>query len=296
MSPASGPPNLVGRSLQSGRTVASTSRPSSPSPRVRPTQQPIVMLDFPLETPPNLRTTLPDRPLSAGRSRPGVTVTLKGNVENSGTANLPRRQLSPIVTRGRVPEPFSRGRMPANGQANHTTESHRAPHVSELSARKPAKTSTESTGFGRTISKKSLDMAIRHMDIRNGTGGNRPLSGSTLFPQSIRSSSTKGQLSPSVIKQASDNGDTPIFHNGDSTEHGNYHAGRHLENGNEEDKSQYRGKLTVVDIYESSRYDTLLHKEDLKNANWLHSLDDKSEQGAIFDNGFEPLPEPFDPL
>ncbi|CDP06374.1 unnamed protein product [Coffea canephora] len=296
LSAASGSSNLVGRSLQSGRTVSSTSRPSSPNPRVRPTQQPIVIPDFPLETPPNLRTTLPDRPLSAGRSRPGFTVTLKGNVENSGAANLPRRQSSPVVTRGRVPEPLSRGRMLANGQANHTTESHRAPHVSELPTRKPAKTSTESTGFGRTISKKSLDMAIRHMDIRNGTSGNRALSGSTLFPQSIRSSSTKGQLGPTGIKQASGNGDAPIFHNGDGTEHGNYHAGRYLENGNEEDKSQYPAKLTVVDMYESSRYDTLLLKEDLKNTNWLHSLDDKSEQGAIFDSGFEPLPEPFDPL
>lgn len=39
------------------------------------------------------------------------------------------------------------------------------PVASEAAARRTVKpaTSTESTGFGRTISKKSLDMALRHM-------------------------------------------------------------------------------------------------------------------------------------
>lgn len=36
--------------------------------------------------------------------------------------------------------------------------------------------SPDSSGFGRTLSKKSLDMAIRHMDIRRSIPGNlRPL-------------------------------------------------------------------------------------------------------------------------
>lgn len=58
----------------------------------------------------------------------------------------------------------------------------------------------------------------------------------------------------------------------------------------------HSAKLTEVDIYESSRYDAILLKEDLNNTNWLHSIDDKSDQGPIFDNGFEPLPEPFGPV
>lgn len=57
----------------------------------------------------------------------------------------------------------------------------------------------------------------------------------------------------------------------------------------------YSAKLAEVDVYESSRYDAMLLKEDLKNTNWLHSVDDKSDQGPIFDNGFGPLPEPFGP-
>jgi len=47
------------------------------------------------------------------------------------------------------------------------------------------------------------------------------------------------------------------------------------------------------DIYGSSRYEVLLLKEDSKNMNWLHSVEDKSEQSPVFDHRFEPLPEPF---
>ncbi|KAL8038901.1 hypothetical protein ABFX02_10G001500 [Erythranthe guttata] len=282
LSPTSGPSTPGGRSLTNGRSGASVSRPSSPGPRVRPPPQPIVLHDFPLDTPPNLRTTLPDRPVSAGRSRPGVSLTSKGNAEPTpGNAAVPRRHSSPIVARGRVAEPNGRGRTHANGQLPDAMDSRK-----ELSARKPAKISTDSTGFGRTISKKSLDMAIRHMDIRNGNNGFRPLTGSNLFPQSIRSTNQKTQQGA-----ASPNGSLSISSNGAIAENGH----RFSESGSEEDKYQYSAKLTNIDIYESSRYDMILLKEDLKNANWLHSIDDKSDQGSIFDNGFE-LPEPFEPL
>lgn len=67
-----------------------------------------------------------------------------------------------------------------------------------------------------------------------------------------------------------------------------------MNNGNEvDDGGRYSSRLGEVDIYESSRYDAILLKEDLKNTNWLHSIDDKFDQGPIFDNGFESLPEPF---
>jgi hypothetical protein len=67
---------------------------------------------------------------------------------------------------------------------------------------------------------------------------------------------------------------------------------RPAEYGTEADDGKYSSKFEV-DIYESSRYDAILLKEDLKNTNWLHSVDDRLDQGPIFDNGFEPLPEPF---
>lgn len=132
---------------------------------------------------------------------------------------------------------------------------------------------------------KRIDIVLQ--DIRSGSNGFRPVTGSNLFPQSIRSTNQKTQSGA-----ASGTGSLSISRNGPIAENGN----RFSESGSEEDKSQSSAKLTNIDIYESSRYDMILLKEDLKNANWLHSLDDKSDQGSIFDNGFELLPEPFDPL
>lgn len=69
---------------------------------------------------------------------------------------------------------------------------------------------------------------------------------------------------------------------------------RNMIKGREIDERQYSAKLSEIDVYESSRYDALLLKEDLKNTNWLHSVDDKFDQGSLlFDTGFENLPEPF---
>ncbi|XP_021895534.1 sialidase [Carica papaya] len=283
------------RFLSNGRSPGS--RPSSPSPRVRPPQQPIVPPDFPLDTPSNLRTTLPDRPVSAGRSRPGAAIQTKGNAETTGPSNVPRRHSSPIVARGRLTEPVGKGRLNTNGLVADGSESRKASHVSDLATRKSVKTSSiasESTGFGRTISKKSLDMAIRHMDIRNGSASTRTLSSTTLFPQSIRSTTSKIQSvrASSATDSTNSNGS---LHSGDISENGN-NVSRPIENGSEANMGRYSAKLSEVDIYESSRYDALLLKEDLKNTNWLHGIDDKSDQGLIFDNGFESLPEPFDLL
>ncbi|KAK0585264.1 hypothetical protein LWI29_025853 [Acer saccharum] len=317
-SPGVIPTTSSGRVMSNGRNSAPASRPSSPSPRVRPPQQPVIPPDFSLDTPPNLRTTLPDRPVSAGRSRPGVALTVKANQEATGSVNVPRRHSSPIVSRGRLTDPpgpiatrgrhmdppapiVTRGRLTdppgrsrSNGHIPDMHESRRASHVSELSTRKPVKSSTtamDSTGFGRTISKKSLDMAIRHMDIRNGAGSTRPLSGTTLFPQSIRSANSKSH-STRTLESVSINGSSQ---NGDFLEKG-HNFSRIADNGSDINDGRYSAKLSEVDIYESSRYDAILLKEDLKNTNWLHSIDDKSDQGTFFDNGFEPLPEPFGPL
>lgn len=153
--------------------------------------------------------------------------------------------------------------------------------------------SPDNGGFGRTISKKSLDMAIRHMDIRSGGGNVRPLAGTTLFPQSIRSASSKIQsVRSSSAPSSIINGGLQTSYNGIILENGNA-IDRPAENGIEADGGRHFAKLNEVDIYESSRYDTLLLKEDLKNTNWLHSIDDKTDHGPIFDNGFESLPEPF---
>ncbi|XP_015961357.1 flocculation protein FLO11 [Arachis duranensis] len=285
----------------SGRNSAPSSRPSSPSPRVRQPPQPIVPPDFPLDTPPNLRTTLPDRPVSAGRSRPS-SVTMKGNSsEPQASAPVSRRHSSPIVSRGRSTEPAARTRSygSTNGHHADVPEPRKVQHPPEVVARRSVRasttTATDNSGFGRTISKKSLDMAIKHMDIRNGAGNHRSLSNTTLFPQSIRPSSTpKSHRVSSALASVNMNGTTLHTNGVSNLDIGNDVNRIHMVRGREVDERLSSSKLSSeVDIYESSRYDALLLKEDLKNTNWLHSADDKCDQGPIFDNGFEHLPEPF---
>ncbi|KAF8098812.1 hypothetical protein N665_0257s0026 [Sinapis alba] len=268
-----------GRGATNGRTAPSLSRPSSPGPRVRTTtpQQPIVLPNFPLDTPPNLRTTLPGRPISAGRSRP---VAAKASPEPKGS--ITRRNSSPVVTRGRLIETQGKGRSGGNGQQHLTDapEPRRISNVSDVTSRRTMKTSStvmdNNNGLGRSFSKNSLDMAIKHMDIRNGKSNGCAVSSTTLFPQSIRQASSKIQ----PIRLGNSHSDSI--------------SSNSAENGNEANEGRrLMGKLSDMDMYESSRYDALLLKEDVKNTNWLHSIDD----GLMFDNGgFELLPEPFAPL
>ncbi|KAI3991554.1 hypothetical protein MKX01_040564 [Papaver californicum] len=316
--PAPGPPQVRGRSasvgppLTNSRSSSVASRGSSPAPRTRSVHQPIVPPDFPLDTPPNLRTTMPDRPVSAGRSRPGTGLAASRKLEASGPVNPnpPRRQSpSPVTTRGRLSEPSTRGRSQVNGQHHvNAVDNQKVSSSSEAATRRPLKpaTSTDSTGFGRTISKKSIDMALRHMDIRNGsTGGGRSLSGISVFPQSVRSGMAKSgvglQRGARVLDSypprstSSNNGRTPGHSNAPSiSDNGSISCLDMSQDGEtEEVASRFTGKLSEPDIYDSSRYDMLLLKEDLKNTNWLQTIDDKSD---IFDQPFEPLPEPFDTL
>ncbi|XP_022950139.1 mucin-5AC [Cucurbita moschata] len=289
-------PSSTSRVLSTnGRSSTSTSRPSSPSPRVRAAPQPIVLPDFPLDTPPNLRTTLPDRPISAGRSRPTPT-SVRGSPETTPTVTMPRRASSPTVSRGRLTDAPGRGRVNTNGHLSDSPETRRLSSSSDLGGRRPVKPSTttaESNGFGRSISKKSLDVAIRNMDIRNSPGNVRSGSGSTLFPHSIRAAaSPKTQSIASSNPEAIDTDFQMSINN--NMERGN-HFHRHSATMGTEggENGRFCASLNHLDIYESSRYDAILLKEDLKNTNWLHSADDKTDLGSILDNGFEALPEPF---
>ncbi|VVB02818.1 unnamed protein product [Arabis nemorensis] len=196
------------------------SRGASPTVRSRP-WKPSDMPGFSLETPPNLRTTLPERPLSATRGRPGAPSPRSGSVEPGGpTGGRPRRQ-SCSPSRGRAPMYSSGSSVPAvnrgYSKANdnispvlmgtkmvervinmrklappRSDDNKGSPH-GNLSAKS---SSPDSAGFGRSLSKKSLDMAIRHMDIRRTIPGNlRPLM--TNIPASsmysVRSGHTRGR-------------------------------------------------------------------------------------------------------
>ncbi|KAJ0978501.1 hypothetical protein J5N97_013975 [Dioscorea zingiberensis] len=158
--------------------------------------------------------------------------------------------------------------------------------ASEAAARKPTRTQvsvTDSTGFGRTISKKSLDMALKHMDIRQNIGGIR---GTSLFPHSVRSS-LKGRTSSKSDRTVhTANNAVHMYENCNGTVFEDYN-GAISENGDSTGERDPCG---------SYRYDAILLKEDSKNMSWLHSIDDKSDQSPEFDHRFERLPEPFAPL
>ncbi|KAL1336857.1 hypothetical protein AAHE18_10G093500 [Arachis hypogaea] len=197
------------------------SRGTSPTVRSRP-WKPSEMPGFSLDAPPNLRTTLPDRPLSATRGRPGAPTSRSSSIEPASTGRPRRQSCSP--SRGRSSNGIahiSGNSMPAVSRGHSKVNDNVSPVVignkmvervinmrklappmsddknsplSNLSGKSTS--SPDSSGFGRTLSKKSLDMAIRHMDIRRTIPGNlRPLMtnipASSLY--SVRSGPQRGR-------------------------------------------------------------------------------------------------------
>ncbi|XP_062192666.1 uncharacterized protein LOC133896157 [Phragmites australis] len=223
--------------------VPTPSRGSSPTVKSRP-WKPSEMPGFSLDAPPNLRTSLPERPTSATRGRPGAPSSRSNSVE-SGPAARPRRQsCSPSRGRtlnGSVPSGSS---MPAvrrshlNGgdsvnpvqMGNKMVErvvnmrrlvppKHDDQKSSLNSLSGKSSNSPDSSGFGRTLSKKSLDMALRHMDIRRSIPNNlRPLM--TSIPassvHSARSGSTRSRpisVSDSPLATSSNASSEPSVNN-----------------------------------------------------------------------------------
>ncbi|KAH7548360.1 hypothetical protein JRO89_XS14G0108200 [Xanthoceras sorbifolium] len=184
---------------------------------------PSKMPGFSLDAPPNLRTSVPERPLSATRGRPGAPSPRSSSVEPVSNGRPRRQSCSP--SRGRAPNgtmhpsgssvpAVNRGYSKVNDNVSPvvigTKMVERVINMRKLAPPKQdgknspqghsgpgAKSSSPDTlGFGRTLSKKSLDMAIRHMDIRRSIPGNlRPLM--TNIPASsmysVRSGTTRSR-------------------------------------------------------------------------------------------------------
>uniref|UniRef100_A0ACD5WKG0 Uncharacterized protein n=1 Tax=Avena sativa TaxID=4498 RepID=A0ACD5WKG0_AVESA len=283
--------SVASRGRMSAPSSAPSSRPSSPNSRPRAPVRPLDILDFPSDTPPNLRTKLPERPLSAGRARPGVGLGARSTLNAEPVTSAPVKKVSvPAITRSTSKAPSL-----TNGHQNRQSDRY---VIDSQPARPSRSTTSEENGFGRTISRKSLDMAIKHMDIRQNLGGIR---GASLFPHSIRSSTAK--VRPARM---SDPG-----HHTPNGEHDTYTDNGHFSSDSNGALSHYGGSSTdspdresigtketmsELDIYGSSRYEEMLLREDTKNTDWLHNVDDKSDQSPVFDHRFEPLPEPFGPL
>ena len=149
---------------------------------------------------------------------------------------------------------------------------------------------------------KKLSYRYIWQDIRQNLGGIR---GASLFPQSIRSAAAK--VRPA---RASDpghgisNSDHHYTDNGSSVNGllSGDSNGALSRNGGSSTDSPDRGSIGTketlgeLDIYGSSRYESMLLREDVRNTSWLHGFDDKPDQSPLFDHRFEPLPEPFSPL
>uniref|UniRef100_A0ACD5TGB8 Uncharacterized protein n=1 Tax=Avena sativa TaxID=4498 RepID=A0ACD5TGB8_AVESA len=289
----------------SAPSSAPSSRPSSPGPRPRAPVRPLDIPDFPSETPPNLRTKLPERAVSAGRSRPGMASGIRSNSNTEQlAASAPVKKISvAAASRSKFSDASSKAPSRSNGHQNRQTE--RSDSQASRTAR-PVAVAGSDNGFGRTISKNSLDMAIKHMDIRQNLGGIR---GASLFPHSIRS--TAGKVRP---VRMSDPGHLTLTSNGDRHYADNSSANGHFfsgsgdsygalsRNGGSSTDSPDRlslgtkETLSELDIYGSTRYEAMLLREDVKNTSWLHGFDDKPDQSPLFDHRFEPLPEPFSPF
>ncbi|KAK8613192.1 hypothetical protein V6N13_100962 [Hibiscus sabdariffa] len=190
------------------------SRGTSPTVKSRP-WKPSEMPGFSLETPPNLRTSLPERSASASRGRPGVPGARSSSVEANSNGRPRGQSCSPARSRassgcvGNGSSIRSVRRADANGSDSERAkvvervvnmrklvpsrqdDYHRNNPTARLS------TSLDSSGFGKTLCKKSLDMAMRHMDIRRTiSGSQRPLMTNvpaSSIHSSVRSGSTRSR-------------------------------------------------------------------------------------------------------
>ncbi|KAI3799974.1 hypothetical protein L1987_35280 [Smallanthus sonchifolius] len=193
---------------------------SATSPNARPRLwKPQEMPGYTLDAPPNLRTSLTDRPISSIRGRAGAPSSRSSSIEPVPNGRVRRQSCSPA--RGRLPNGVTRksgssvpiaALVRAYAKANDnvspglygTKMVERIINMRKLAPPKQddkhspnsnysgKSSSPDSSGFGRSLSKKSLDMAMRHMDIRRTLPGNlRPLM--TKIPASsmysVRSSS-----------------------------------------------------------------------------------------------------------
>ncbi|KAM1749007.1 hypothetical protein ACFX12_009928 [Malus domestica] len=177
-----------------------SSRGSSPTVKPMPSKSSKIP-GFSHDAPPNLRTSLPQRPASASRDRPGAPSVKTSSVVAGCNGNPRQQSCSPsrarasnvsTATSGNSHRVISRASAHDNDDVNpvlmgtqmveRVVNSRRlAPpkqydHYTTLkgSAGKPS--SSESSGFGRNLSKKSFDMAMRHMDIKRSMAGNlRPV-------------------------------------------------------------------------------------------------------------------------
>ncbi|XP_044472879.1 mucin-5AC-like [Mangifera indica] len=195
------------------------SRGTSPTVKSRP-WKPSEIPGFSLDAPPNLKTSLPQRPASASRGRPGAQSAQSSSIDANSIGRRRQQSCSPSRVRTSNVSAYGSGSsIPFERKANASSDDgvnpvrmgtkmvERVVNMRKLAPPKQdnngsshsnsagkSSSSLDSSGFGRALSKTSLDMALRHMDIRKSIQGNlRPIMAKIPASSiiSVRSSSTK---------------------------------------------------------------------------------------------------------
>ncbi|KAG7553762.1 hypothetical protein ISN44_As11g000850 [Arabidopsis suecica] len=173
---------------------------ASPIVRSRP-WEPYEMPGFSIEAPSNLRTTLPDRPQTASSSRTRAFDSSSSSRSASIERDVAKRQsCSPsrnqapngnvngaVSLRGRLAKTNNdSGELISNvAKGNHKVErvvnmrKIAPPRLTESGSRRlgggggssagKSSSGSDGFGFGRNLSKSSIDMALRHMDVKKGS-------------------------------------------------------------------------------------------------------------------------------
>ncbi|XP_063946786.1 uncharacterized protein LOC108193700 isoform X2 [Daucus carota subsp. sativus] len=187
VSPAKSPSSSVTKFTSTAIRNSAPPRASSPTVKPRP-WNPLDMPGFSHDVPPNLRTSLSDRPTSATRGRPGAPSVRSSSIDPAPNGRIRRQSCSP--SRGRPPNGINYNcgsSVPALNRAYAKAHDNVSPvmygtkmveRVINMRKLAPPKqddkhsprsnlsgksSSPDSSGFGRNFSKKSMDMAIRHM-------------------------------------------------------------------------------------------------------------------------------------
>ncbi|KAL2500544.1 proline-rich family protein [Forsythia ovata] len=208
------------------------SRGISPTVKSRPSKS-TEMLGVSHDTPQNIRALTHKRPSSASRGRPSVPATHSSLVHSSSNGKPRRKSCSP----SRVPNGTankngssiiskSQGHYNGGDDVNPvligTKMVERVVNMRKLAPPKQdehlshdnsRKSSQDNSGFGRSLSKKSLDMAIRHMDItRSFQNSLRPVV--TGLPASSNYGVRSGSANSSTVGVS----ESPLATNSDSSE------------------------------------------------------------------------------
>ncbi|KAJ0234951.1 GPI-anchored protein [Hirschfeldia incana] len=186
----------------------------APSPilRSRP-WEPYEMPGFSLEAPSNLRTTLPDRPQTASSCRTAAFGSSSSRSASIERTVARRQSCSPSRNRAPISNANGPGRAKTSNNGGGlispvakgvlmvervvSARKLAPPRLTEKGGSNAGKSSSgaDGVGFGRNLSKSSFDMALRHMDIKQGSmkGNFRQLA--TKVPAaslySVRSSGTR---------------------------------------------------------------------------------------------------------